>query len=448
LGSNASPVEAVLIGAGGRGTFAYGAAALAHPDALRFVAVAEPDPERRARFAAQHNLPSARCFASWDELLAVGQLAPALVCCTLDRLHVGPAVAALQTGYHVLLEKPMAVTPEDCVRIVQASERANRLLMICHVLRYTTFFATLHDIVASDRLGDIVTVEHRENVAYWHMAHSFVRGNWSNAGRSSPMILSKCCHDLDILVWMMAGNPVVRLHSFGSLLHFRPAHVPPGAPARCTDGCPAANDCAFYAPRLYLTDDIGWPTAALSVDLSYDARLRALQTGPYGRCVYQVDNDVVDHQVVNMEHRDGAVATLVMHGHSHEEGRTMRYDGTRATLRARFTHHGGPEITLYDHRSGAVEDIPVPAADASGHGGGDSRLLQAFADAVRHTHREGLTSARASLESHLLGFAAERSRTTGAVIDVAAYRAEIEAAARQRPEPAGERTRSWAEVHR
>ncbi len=445
--TNASPVEAVLLGAGGRGTFAYGAAARAHPDHIRFVAVAEPDPERRARFASQHTLPPDRCFASWEDLLAAGQLAPALVCCTLDRLHVAPTVAALDEGYHVLLEKPMAVTPEDCVRIVQASERANRLLMICHVLRYTPFFSTLHAIVTSGRLGDIVTIEHRENVAFWHMAHSFVRGNWGNAARSSPMILSKCCHDLDILAWMMAGNPVTRLHSFGSLMHFRPEHAPPGAPARCTDGCPAADDCAFYAPRLYLTDDVGWPAAALSVDPSSDARLRALQTGPYGRCVYQADNDVVDHQVVNMEHRDGAVTTLVMHGHSHEEGRSMRYDGTRATVRARFTYHGGPEITLYDHRSGAVEDIPVPAADESGHGGGDSGLLRAFGHAVRHTDMDGLTSARASLESHLLGFAAERSRATGSVIDVVAYRAEIEAAASPRLEHGGTRTRSWAEVH-
>jgi predicted dehydrogenase len=420
-----SPVEAVLIGAGVRGTFAYGAFAEAHPEHVRFVAVAEPDPERRARFAARHHLPPERCYESWGDLIAAGQLAPALVCCTLDRLHVAPTVAALEAGYHVLLEKPIAVTPEDCVRVVQASERAQRLLMICHVLRYTPFFSALHAVLRSGRLGEIVTIEHRENVAYWHMAHSFVRGNWGNAGRSSPMILAKCCHDLDILQWMMDGQPVKRLHSFGSLLHFRPDYAPLGAPVRCTDGCPVADECAFYAPRLYLTQDVDWPTSAISTDLSYEGRLRALQTGPYGRCVYRCDNDVVDHQVVTMEHDSGAITTLVMHGHSHQEGRTMRYDGTRATLRGRYGDAGEADLTIHHHRTGGVETVPLSDV-AGGHGGGDAGVMRAFVRAVRGVDSGALTSARASLDSHLLAFAAERSRLTGATVDMAAYRAEVE----------------------
>jgi predicted dehydrogenase len=423
---DSSPIEAVLIGAGQRGTFAYGAYAVQHPEEIRFVAVAEPDPERRARFAEVHNLPSDRCFESWEDLIAAGRLAPALVCCTLDRMHVAPALAALGAGYHVLLEKPIAISPEDCVRVVQASERAGRVLMIGHVLRFTPFFSTLHKVLRSGRLGEIVTIEHRENVAYWHMAHSFVRGNWGNAERSSPMILSKCCHDLDLLVWMMEGRPVTRLHSFGSLMHFRPEHAPPGATGRCTDGCPAADACAFYAPRLYLTDDVGWPTSAISTDTAYESRLQALRAGPYGRCVYRVDNDVVDHQVVSMEHVGGAVTTLVMHGHSHEEGRTMRYDGTRATLRASFLHSAPPEITIYDHLTGTNEEVPLSAGRENGHGGGDGGLMHAFCQAVRNPKGDTLTSARISLESHLLAFAAERSRLMGTVVDMDAYRAEME----------------------
>ena len=424
-----APVEAVLLGAGGRGTFAYGEYALHHPDEVRFVAVAEPDPERRERFAVQHNIRRDRCFETWQDLLAEGQLAPALLCCTQDRMHVAPTLAALKTGYHVLLEKPIAVTPTECVRLVQASERAGRLLMICHVLRYTPFFSTLHDVVSSGRLGDIVTIEHRENVAYWHMAHSFVRGNWGNAERSSPMILAKCCHDLDALLWMTEGRPVTRLQSFGSLMHFRAENRPAGAPPRCTDGCPVADDCLFYAPRLYANMALTtWPVTTISTDLSHEGRMRALQTGPYGRCVYQLDNDVVDHQVVNMEHQGGAITTLVMHGHSHEEGRTMRYDGTRATLRASFTHGAPPEIVIHDHRTGQAEVVPIGTGGEGGHGGGDGGLLQAFARAVRNPDAPVLTTARTSLESHLLAFAAERARALGSTVEMAAYRAEMEAA--------------------
>jgi predicted dehydrogenase len=421
-----SPIDAVLIGAGNRGTFTFGRAALDDPTAIRFTAVAEPDEARRDRFAAQHNIPPERSFASWQDLISAGRLGTAAVCCTLDAAHLAPAVAALEAGYHVLLEKPMAVTAEDCIRIVRAGEQTGNLLMICHVLRFAPFFVALHDIVTSGRLGDIVTVEHRENVAYWHMAHSYVRGNWSRVFQAAPMLLAKCCHDLDLLVWMMSDNPVVRLSSFGSLMHFRPENAPPGAPKRCTDGCPASEDCPYFAPRLYLTEDVGWPTETISVDLSLEARLHALQTGPYGRCVYRADNDAVDHQVVTMEHATGAISTLVMNGHSDVEERTTRFDGTRATLRARFSYAGASNITLHHHRSGETEVVPILPVSGAGHGGGDSALLQAFVAAVRSGDATTVTSARLSLESHLLAFAAERSREQGSVIEMPTYRAQVE----------------------
>jgi hypothetical protein len=278
------------------------------------------------------------------------------------------------------------------------------------------------------------------------------------------MIHAKCCHDLDLLFWNL--GPCRRLQSFGSLLHFRPENAPTGAPARCTDGCPAAGSCPWYAPRLYLDlipliriaarspsslermgarlaqaprqvrellsrvlppfgralDYRGWPVSVISDDAGPQARRQALEYGPYGRCVYRCDNDVVDHQTVNMELEDGTTAVLVMQGHSHREGRTMRYDGTRATL---FASHGISEQSLEidDHMTGKVENLrPVIGAVAgSGHGGGDVALMAAFVRAVR-TGRGGLSSARESLESHLLAFAAEESRQRGMVMDMEDYR--------------------------
>jgi len=380
------PITAVLVGAGDRGYARYGPYALAHPDEIRFVAVAEAHAARRARFAQAHAIPPAAQFNTWEDLLAQPKLADAALVCTLDHMHVGPAVAGLEAGYDVLLEKPMANTLAACVQLVHTAERTGRLLQICHVLRYTPFFSTLHEIVKSGRLGRIVTVEHRENVAYWHMAHSFVRGLWGNSERESPMILAKCCHDLDLLYWNLGGCQ--RLSSIGSLLHFRAENAPEGAPERCTDGCPIADECAWYAPRLYLDliplmhtarrtdsrlqrlgaylglgapravalarrlippleralDFTGWPISTISEDTGREARLHALRTGPYGRCVYRCDNDVVDHQVVSMELESGASLVLVMHGHSYWEARTMRYDGTLATLRARFAYGMGDVI--------------------------------------------------------------------------------------------------------
>jgi predicted dehydrogenase len=455
-----------MIGAGDRGYARYGAYAEAHPEEIRFVAVAEPHAVRRARFAQAHSIPNSRQFPNWEQLLAEGQLADAALVCTLDRQHVGPALAAMEAGYDVLLEKPMATALADCVGLVQAAERTGRLLQICHVLRYTPFFSTLNEIVTSGRLGEIITVEHRENVVYWHMAHSFVRGSWRSSAIESPMILAKCCHDLDILHWNL--GPFARLGSVGNLSHFRAENGPPEAPERCTDGCPVEDKCPWYAPRLYLDliplmhlarkspdvlqrlgaatalklprlvelarrmlptvdralDYAGWPVSVISDDTSHEARRLALETGPYGRCVYHCDNDVVDHQIVNMETESGTSVVLVMHGHSNEEVRTMRYDGTRATLRGRFAYGMQDEIEIHDHRSGRVERIR-PRATPGGHGGGDEGLMRAFILAV-HDRPSSLTSAREALESHLMAFAAEEARVSGRSLDLDLYRAAAE----------------------
>jgi len=431
------PIELVLMGAGARGAHAYASYAFAHPDEVRFVAVAEPDPVRRRRFADEHDLDAGQTFASWEELIAAGKLADGALITTQDQMHVEPTIAALEAGYDVLLEKPMADSLEGCVRLVQAAERTGRSLQICHVLRYTPFWQTLHGILESGRLGRIITVEHRENVAWWHMAHSFVRGNWRNKSLSTPMILAKCCHDLDLLVWNL-NDPVVRLSSVGSLLHYTPESVGPDIPLRCTDGCPIESECPFSALGIYLDARLlpsprrltegedaprVWPFLTMTDDLSWEGRRRALETGPYGRCVFRCDNDVVDHQTVLMETASGASVTLVMHGHSNEEHRSLRFDGTKATLRARFGNN--PEIVIY-HHGGGEEVVEIPVA-SSGHGGGDWGTLGSFLRVLRGEEK-ALTDVRTSLESHLLAFAAEEARLNRQVIDMASFRARAEKA--------------------
>lgn len=436
-----SHVTLALIGAGDRG-FAYGKYALDHPDEVRFVAVADPIAVRRDRFATAQGITGENRFADWRDLLERPRLADAVIVATPDRLHVPPAVAALEAGYDVLLEKPMANTLPECVALVHAAQRTGRSLQVCHVLRYSDFFNQVYRIVQSGRLGDLVTVEQRENVAYYHMAHSFVRGNWRRQDESSPMILAKCCHDLDLLTWIV-GERFTRLSSVGSLRHFRADRAPrPDIPLRCTDGCPIEAECPFSAPGIYLerrpwrsiaqgVDSVpyydfsverGWPASVLAHgDMRPEVIRHALETGPYGRCVYHCDNDVVDHQVVSMQSESGISVTLTMHGHSHEEGRTLRLDGTRATLEGRFNHSQNV-IMVHDHLTGRTETV-YPLGTHIVHGGGDAGLMQAFVRGLREGIRSPLTSAEAALDSHLLAFAAEQARLDGTVIDLAAYRA-------------------------
>ena len=379
------PVEAVLVGAGRRGYHNFGQYALNHPDELRYVAVAEPDQESRERFARAHGIPPERRFQSWEGLAARGQLAPVLVNSSNDTTHYVSTMAALDSGYDVLLEKPMATTPTECVSLARATRRLGRKLWVYYEMRNTDFFAKVAGIIQSGRLGGVVAVQHQENVSYSHMAHSFVRGNWSDSRMSGPMILTKCCHDMDLFTWIL-GRRAVRLSSFGSLLHFRRDQAPHSeVPGRCTDGCPIEEECPFYAPRLYLGDRMGALANAISMEQDYSSRLEALRNGPYGRCVYHSDNDVVDHQAVNMEFEGGLTVSLIMNGHSHKEGRTMRYDGARATLLGRYTKVG-PEITVHDHREERTERVSTRLGDE--HGGGDARLMAAFVRTVRGQESE------------------------------------------------------------
>lgn len=422
-----------MIGAGGRATFAYGPYALEYPNDISFVAVADPDELRRKRFASLHDIPEDMQFTSWEEACARPQMARAALNCTQDRTHHASTLALLRAGYDVLLEKPMATSAAECIELVETAERHGRILQVCHVLRFTEFFSALYDIVQSGRLGRIVTIDHRENVSYWHMSHSFVRGNWRNEGLSAPMILAKCCHDLDILIWTM-GQRVTRLSSFGALMHYRAESAPEGAPPRCTDGCPVEATCPWYAPRLYDADvhgrsqiepfgahdfmlsAAGAPREARGPEVR-QARWELLKTSPYGRCVYHCDNDVVDHQTLNMEFEGGATCTFTMHGHSDREGRTLRWDGTRATLYGDFSDGRPHTLRIVDHGSSS-EEVIHPTTGSSGHGGGDFGLMKNFMQALRGEASKHQTTARVSLESHLLAFAAEESRLTGRMINM------------------------------
>ena len=139
----------------------------------------------------------------------------------------------------MLLEKPMATSEDECRKIVESVKRHKRILAVCHVMRYAPFFRKLKEIVQSGILGEIRAVRHIEQVGYWHQAHSYVRGNWRNADTSSPMILAKCCHDMDILLYLLERK-CKKVSSFGSLRHFTPANRPAEATDRCLD-CPLAR---------------------------------------------------------------------------------------------------------------------------------------------------------------------------------------------------------------
>jgi len=410
-------VTIAVIGAGQRGVN-YGNYALRHPHEVQFLAVAEPNLSRRAQFQRLHAIANEYCFVDWQDLLAQPKLADAVLICTQDKMHFAPAMRALEVGYHVLLEKPMSPHPDECIKMSTCAAEFQRIFSICHVLRYTNFFATLKQILADGAIGRLISIQHNENVAYWHYAHSYVRGNWRNSAESSPMILAKSCHDMDILLWL-AGAACINISSFGSLTHFTAANAPQGAPDRCLDGCPVADTCAYYAPKFYLTGEADWPVSVISDDSSIPALLKALQEGPYGRCVYHCDNDVVDHQVVTMEFANEVTAAFTMCAFTDDVSRTIKLMGTKGEIRG-IVNRDTSKIENFDFPSKTHKIITLRSEGGpQGHGGGDFGVMRDFIRLVRTDDRaEGLTSAATSVQSHLMAFAAEQSRLERKVINM------------------------------
>ena len=407
-------VTAILIGAGARGQI-YAEYAKQHPDELKIVAVADPRADRRRKICDKYGVDENAQYESWAEILAQPQMADAALVCTLDNNHAEPAILALKRGYHVLLEKPMSNREDECRAIAQAAKESGKVLSICHVLRYTPFYQTVKGLIDAGELGEVASIDQIENVAYWHFAHSFVRGNWRNEAQSSSMILQKSCHDMDILIWLM-GKRCESVTSFGSMRYYNEAHAPAGAPARCTDGCPHSAECVYDARKIYLNGNVGWPTDMLTTDLTPEGIEKALREGPYGRCVYHCDNDVNDRQVVNLEFEGGGVATFTLSAFTTDTARQLKITGTKAQLTADMNTN---KVIL--HRFGEKDPVQIPVkmpevTNNYGHGGGDYYLMRDFVRAVQGDTEKNQTDASISLQSHLICFAAERSRKNREVV--------------------------------
>jgi predicted dehydrogenase len=406
------PVTIALLGAGNRGGDVYARHLRRLDGGARLVAVADPSYERLNAVADEHGVAAELRFSDWRELLGRERLADAIVVATPDLLHVEPAVAALRRGYHLLLEKPIAPTAEGVQEIAAAAEKSSGTVTVAHVLRYSELFSAIKALLDAGRIGGLVSLQHTENIGFWHFAHSYVRGNWRNEASSSPMILAKACHDLDLLRWLV-GSRCESLSSFGGLHHFRREQAPPGSTDRCTDGCEVERICPYSAIRIYLErfeGNPGWPTRVVSQEADPEFVRRQLETGPYGRCVYRCDNDVADNQVVALSFEGGVSATLTVSAFTEDNTRTVHLMGSHGEIHA---HMGNGEILLNDFSSGASESFRVTPS-LQGHGDADEGLVRDFVARLRgEVTGPALTNLSASIESHMMAFAAEESRKRG-----------------------------------
>lgn len=410
-------VSLIVVGAGSRGA-EYASYALTHPELAKVIAVAEPREAYRNILVEQHQIAPENAVADWQELASRPKFADAVIIATPDRLHTAPAVAFAEQGYDMLLEKPMAPTEAECRTIVETAVKNRIIFGVCHVLRYTAFTRKLKEIIDSGVIGEIVNIQQLEPVGYWHQAHSFVRGNWRNATLSSPMLLQKCCHDLDWLRYIM-GVPCLAVHSFGSLKHFRKENQPPNAADRCVD-CGYEPQCPYSAKKIYWgfynNGKREWPLDVLTPIVTEENVRQAIQDGPYGRCVYACDNDVVDNQVVNMQFEGERTATLTMTAFNEAYHRQTRIFGTRGQLEG-----NGFVIRHFDFLTDTWTEIDTMTEQSamSGHGGGDYHLMHSFVAAVAtHDQSKIISGPAETLETHLMVFASEKARHENRVVSI------------------------------
>lgn len=425
-------IKVLLLGAGDRGTI-YANYIKNHNQEIEIIGVAEPIKERRENIVNMFNISEDRTFLSWEEALETSNNVDVVIVTTQDKIHYEPTMKALDLGYHVLLEKPMSPNLKECIEMVNKAEEEKCHLLVCHVLRYTEFFKELKTIIDSGEIGELVTIQHIENVGYYHQAHSFVRGNWRNKEESAPMILAKCCHDLDLMYWY-AGANCDTLASFGTLKHFKSECAPKGSAERCLD-C-QLKDCPYDGRKIYFkcldkiscgdegntTSTRHWPTSAITEDITLEGITKALREGPYGRCVYHCDNDVVDNQVISLNFKNAVTVAFTMTAFTDKISRISRFMGTKGEIRA-TTETNTIEIYNFDTRE--VKKIEVKEPN-SGHGGGDSGIMDDFFNLVKTgVVDKRYTTGKVSIMSHAIAMAAEDARISKKNINLEDYIKDI-----------------------
>ena len=424
------PVTAVIVGAGHR-AFVYSELAKTNPELLKIVGVADPNPVRRKKAMEYFGFSEDMCFDSAQTLAEKGRLADAVINGTMDEQHLETAIPLLNAGYDMLLEKPFAVCEEDMRQIVDCAKKNNSKVMICHVLRYTPFYYAIKERIENGEIGDIINIQMTEHVSYHHLSTSYIRGKWANSDKChTTMLLAKCCHDIDLMMWFMSETKPVSISSFGSKFQFKPENAPENAGTICMKDCPLVDECVYSTKRLYIDHPDRWSFYVWDAlegieNPTIDDKIALMKTdNPYARCIYKCDNNVVDHQSVLVNFASGATGTHNMVGGSAEPRRNIHIIGTKGEIFGNFEESKFTVLKINPSPDAHNEECDVEEVDLrvtgdmvgayGGHGGGDERLAEDFVKFIRGEQPSlACTSIFDSVAGHLCVYLADKSRESG-----------------------------------
>ncbi len=424
------PVTAIIVGAGHR-AFVYSELAKTNPKLLKIVGVADPNPLRRKKAMEYFGFSEDMCFESAEELAKKGKLADAVINGTMDEQHIDTAVPLLEQGYDMLLEKPFAVNEQQMRTLVDCAKNNGSKVMICHVLRYTPFYYGIKERIVKGEIGDIINIQTNEHVSYHHLSTSYVRGKWANSKKChTTMLLAKCCHDIDIMMWMMSETEPIQISSFGGKYQFKPENAPQGAGTVCMKDCPLVDTCVYSTKRLYIDHPDRWSFYVWDAlehieNPTIEDKIALMKTdSPYARCIYKCDNDVVDHQSVLVNFKSGATGTHNMVGGSSEPRRQIHIIGTKGEIFGNFEDSKFTVLKINPSLDAHNEECDVEVVDLKvggdmvgaygGHGGGDERLAEDFVKFMRGEKPSlACTSIFDSVAGHLSVYLADKSRENG-----------------------------------
>lgn len=426
------PVTAIVVGAGHR-AMVYSQLAIDKPELLKIVGVADPNPVRRKMVMEKFGFSEDMCFESAQELAAKGKLADAIINGTMDEQHIETAVPLLECGYDMLLEKPFAVDENEALLLKECAKKNNSKVMICHVLRYTPFYYSIKERVANGEIGEIINIQTTEHVSYHHLSTSYVRGKWANSQKShTTMLLAKCCHDIDLMMWIMGETKPTQISSFGGKYQFKPENAPEGAGTICMKDCPHVDTCVYSTKRLYIDHPDRWAFYVWDKlehieNPTIEDKIALMKSdSPYARCIYKCDNDVVDHQSVLINFESGATGTHNMVGGSSQSLRKIHIIGTKGEIFGNFEESKYTVLKINPSPDAHNEECDVEEVDLKitgdmvgafgGHGGGDERLSEDFVKFIRGEEPSlACTSIFDSMAGHMSVYKADKSRENGGI---------------------------------
>jgi len=447
------PVKFALLGAGTRGELDLGYFFLKHHKKIRYSAVAEPDSYRRRKFVKKFNIPEENAFSDYKDLLEKPKLADAILNALPCRMHYESTMAAMNARYDVLLEKPMAHTAAECIKLADTAKKLRRKLSIVFENRYNDIYQEMRAILDQKKIGQVIDLTCKEDIGYWHYVASYVRGIHSRADLGNSFMIAKGIHDMDLIYWLLDSR-AKQISSFGNLAFFNEENAPEGSPEFCVEGCPVQEDCIFDALKQYyepgrpkmpfkllknqkilgsLIDMIKEPrfrtfASMITRDLSKSNILKVLKESPHGKCVFHSDNGVTDHQTTSIEFENGITCSFSLSAFSVIWERDLHLRGTGGEILSRdFTGH--LELRTFDPAEVKTQKIRYNGLH---HGGGDGALLLDFAEAIRNTDPQAssMTQVENCLEGHLMALAAEEARLENKAVDMEKFRKRAEEEAR------------------